>query len=124
MNVPKNMKEKVKEKGNQNNNLHDFGFQNIKQRIKETSKVNLQNTSYQQTIKLKQNLQEKKYLGDKIDKFKLTYFYLNINGLDTTTHKLTQLCITPHSLGISIICLSETNLHWKGTTSHSNSNIS
>ena len=32
--VPKNMKENLKEKLNQNNNLHDFGFQNIKQTIK------------------------------------------------------------------------------------------
>ena len=40
--VPKNVKEKLKEKLNQNNNLHDFGFQNIKQIIKETSKINLQ----------------------------------------------------------------------------------
>ena len=36
MTVPKNMKEKLKlkEKVKQNNNLHDFGFQNIKQTIK------------------------------------------------------------------------------------------
>ena len=35
------MKEKLKEKVNQNINLHDFGIQNIKQTIKETSKFNL-----------------------------------------------------------------------------------
>ena len=36
MTLPKYMKEnvKLKEKVKQNNNLHDFGFQNIKQTIK------------------------------------------------------------------------------------------
>ena len=97
------MEEKLKEKVNQNINLHDFGIQNIKQTIKETSKFNLQNTLYQQTIKLKQHIQENEYFGDKIDKLKenhLRIFHLNINVLDTTAYKLTQLCIILHSLEV------------------------
>ena len=61
--VPKNIKEKLKEKVHQNNKLHDFGFKNIKQTIKEPSKINIQQTSYQQTINLKQNLQENEHFG-------------------------------------------------------------
>ena len=86
------MNRKFKDKINQINNFHDLGFQNIQQKIKETGIVKYQNKSYQQTIKLKQNLQENENFGDKIDKLKennLRIFYLNINGLDTTVHKLT-----------------------------------
>ena len=53
----------MKEKVHQNNKLHDFGFKNIKQTIKEPSKINIQQTSYQQTINLKQNLQENEHFG-------------------------------------------------------------
>ena len=68
--VPTNMNKKLKDKINQINNFHDLGFQNIKQKIKETGNVKYQNKSYQQTIKFKQNLQENENFGDKIDKLK------------------------------------------------------
>ena len=86
------MNKKFKDKINKINNFHDLGFQNIKQKIKETGNVKYQNKSYQQTIKFKQNLQENENFVDKIDKLKennLRIFYLNINGLYTTVHKLT-----------------------------------
>ena len=64
------MNKKLKDKINQINNFHDLGFQNIKQKIKETGNVKYQNKSSQQTIKFKQNLQENENFGDKIDKLK------------------------------------------------------
>ena len=114
--VQKNMKEKLKEKVNQNTNLHDFGFQNIKQKMKELSKINLQHTSYQQIIKLKEMFLRKRTRWrhtSQTQRKSHTCFYLNINRLDTTIHKVAQLYMDLHSLGVSIICLSETNLHWK-----------
>ena len=38
---------------------------------------------------------------------------MNINGLESDLKKLTQLCVNLCSMGVSIICINETNSHWK-----------
>ena len=50
------MKDQLKKKVNQNTNLHNFGFKNIKVTIKDIDNINHQHKLFQQTIKFKPNL--------------------------------------------------------------------
>ena len=99
------------------NTLKKFGFnQTITKRItprnreeKETLHTQLNTTiiHYDNTFK-----------GDKIsilDKDCMRIFYLNINGINLKkwTHSLVKLCSNLKEIGIDIISLIETNIHWK-----------
>ena len=61
-------------------------------------------------------IKENNHFGDKLNKLKesnLRIFYLNINVLESDSNELPQLFMHLYSMGVSIICITETNLHWK-----------
>ena len=117
--ICKSQKNTFKQQG-----LQAFGFNhkvNINKKLKQTQLKN----SIQTPFNIQNTLNVNRYKGDILTKLGLNHtrlFYININGIDNGNgdHFLLQLCQHLQEVGVVIISLTETNVHWKRPHATSN----
>ena len=104
--------------------LKSFGF---KQKITTNKKLKQirYNISIQTPFNNQKKLKENRHKGDKLTKIdpnNTRLFYININGIDTGNgdHSLLQLCQNLQEVGVDVISLTETNVHWQRPHATSN----
>ena len=110
------IKQKSTKEANRQKTLIAYGITRQKQSKQQHKTTNNIPSSFQQQLQFDSALKDNYHFGDKLNRLKesnLRIFYLNINGLESDLNKLTQLCLNLCSKGVSIICITETNLHWK-----------
>ena len=97
--------------------LQAVGFKykvNINKKLKQTQPNNSIQTPFNSQHTLKVN----RHKGNRLNKLELNHtrlFYININGIDNGNrdHSLLYLCQHLQEVGVDIISLTETNVHWK-----------
>ena len=110
--ICKSQKNTFKQQG-----LKAFGFKHkvsINKKAQQTQPNNSIQTPFNSQHILKVN-RHKRYRLTKLELNHTRLFYININGIDNgnVDHSLLQLCQHLQEVGVDIISLTETNVHWK-----------
>ena len=111
-NICKSKKTNAKQQG-----LKSFGFKQkitINKKLKQIRYNNSIQTPFNNQKKLKENRHKRDRLT-KLDPNNNRLFYININGINTGNgdHSLLQLCQNLQEVGVDVISLTETNVHWQ-----------